>query len=79
MNSLEIQKRLVEQWYESYDEIGNLVVNNFKEIPLIKTLNEMDSDYTELMYVGIGRYENSTTWEWDYNKIDIPGFTNFYE
>lgn len=61
MNNLEIQKRLVEQWYESYDEIGNLVVNNFKEIPLIKTLNEMDSDYTELMYVGIGRYENSTT------------------
>lgn len=49
------------------------------EIPLIKNLSEMDSEYTQLMYIGIGRNEDSTSWEYEYDKTDIPGFTNFYE
>ena len=39
----------------------------------------MDSEYTQLMYIGIGRNEDSTSWEYEYDKTDILGFTNFYE
>lgn len=69
---------IVKQWYGEYDQISGMVYNNFREIPLIKSLNEMDPDYTELMYIGIGRSdENSTNWEFEYDKNDIPGFIDF--
>lgn len=70
---------IVDQWYEKYDDIDNLIVGNFKEIPLIKSLSDMDTQYTEIMYIGVGRSEESTTWEYEYDMTSIPGFTNFYE
>ena len=75
----EVMPTVVNQWNEKYNDIDTLVTGNFKEIPLIKNLSEMDSEYTQLMYVGIGRNEDSTSWEYEYDKTDIPGFTNFYE
>lgn len=75
----DVMPTVVNQWNEKYNDIDTLVTGNFKEIPLIKNISEMDSEYTQLMYIGIGRNEDSTSWEYEYDKTDIPGFTNFYE
>ena len=45
----DVMPTVVNQWNEKYNDIDTLVTGNFKEIPLIKNISEMDSEYTQLM------------------------------
>ena len=70
---------IVDQWYKDYDNIDSLVTNNFMEIPLYKKLSDMDSQYQQLIYVGIGRERDAKTWTFEVDVNNIPGFIDFYE
>ena len=70
---------IVDQWYKDYDNIDSLVTNNFMEIPLYKKLSDMDTQYQQLIYVGIGRERDAKTWTFEVDVNNIPGFIDFYE
>ena len=71
---------IVEQWYQNYDQIDNMISsNNFMQIPLFKRLSDMDSDYSQLIYVAVGRKRNLNTWQFNQEDEKIPGFIEFYD
>ena len=70
---------IVDQWDKDYDNINGWVANNFMEIPLYKKLSDMDSQYQQLIYVGIGRERDAKTWTFEVDVNNIPGFIDFYE
>ncbi len=70
---------IVDQWYKDYDNIDSLVTNNFMEIPLYKKISDMDSQYQQLIYIGIGRERDANTWTFEVDVNNIPGFIDFYE
>ena len=39
----------------------------------------MDSQYQQLIYVGIGRERDAKTWTFEVDVNNIPGFIDFYE
>ena len=63
---------IVDQWYKDYDNIDSLVTNNFMEIPLYKKLSDMDTQYQQLIYVGIGRERDAKTWTFEVDVNNIP-------
>ena len=71
---------IVEQWDQNYDQIDNMISsNNFMQIPLFKRLSDMDSNYSQLIYVAVGRKRNSNTWQFNQEDEKIPGFIEFYD
>ena len=49
------------------------------QIPLFKRLSDMDSNYSQLIYVAVGRKRNSNTWQFNQEDEKIPGFIEFYD
>lgn len=57
-------------------QVGKIVAN---ETPLIEKISDMDSDYQELVYVGLMRKRNTTEWLCDIGNPVIYGYYDFYE
>ena len=75
---------IVEQWYAAspngyQNDIFEKSMNDMNGTPLIKKISDMDSDYQELVYVGLMRKRNTTEWLCDIDNPVIYGYYDFYE
>lgn len=75
---------IVEQWYAAspngyQNDIFEKSMNDMNGTPLIKKISDMDSDYQELVYVGLMRKRNTTEWLCDIGNPVIYGYYDFYE